>query len=170
MQIINLALDDLFDVRDRDIEELLTTVYVGEGHTTTARAEHMFAAQAVRDRGELIVAQIRGDEATLAPLAGMIILVTPGHPGHQWGTDDEAELHLLAVDPSFRQRGVGRCLVDHAIRRAASLGFRQAILWTQPRMQAAHRLYHRMGFQRQVNRDFVRDDQPFWMLSRPLAQ
>ena len=55
-------------------------------------------------------------------------------------------IHLLAVRPEYRQRGIGRMLVKSAIDTAKSLGCSKILLWTQTTMKYAQKLYEAEGF------------------------
>jgi len=56
------------------------------------------------------------------------------------------ELARLFVRPEFRKKGVGRMLVDHAEREAASLGMPMIVLHTFEGWQAALALYRALGY------------------------
>lgn len=140
---------DALNVADSEIGDLLRRVYVDGGFTTPERGASLFSPSAVRSRGRLICARPQGSEK----LAGMVIVVTPDSPARRLASSDEAELHLLAVDSAYRGLGLGHTLVSAAIAVAGELGFRGAILWTQPTMTAAQRLYEAAGFVRVAHRD-----------------
>jgi ribosomal-protein-alanine N-acetyltransferase len=59
---------------------------------------------------------------------------------------DEAELLLIGVRPRFRQRGIGRALVEWSIGRAASLGAKRFHLEVRAG-NPAHQLYEALGFE-----------------------
>ncbi len=63
-------------------------------------------------------------------------------------------IRLLAVVPSARGRGIGQALMQECIRRAHQSGAKVIELHTTDMMQAAMRLYERMGFKRLSKRDF----------------
>lgn len=75
--------------------------------------------------------------------------VPPGAtpPARSW-PEDWASIRVLAVAPSHRGRGIGRLLVDECILRARSAGAPVIALHTVGFMQAAQRMYERMGFRR----------------------
>ncbi len=56
------------------------------------------------------------------------------------------EVRLLAVVPRVRGQGVGTALMDECVRRARKMGAIQLGLHTMDVMQAAVRMYERMGF------------------------
>ena len=148
-------------VRDDELEELLRDVYVGGGFTDAQVASTLFAAAAVRARGQVLAARDRD-----GALAGMIIVVPPESPGRRLAEVHEAELQLLAVRAARRATGLGRRLVEAALAELRRLGLRHVVLWTQPTMYAAHRLYERCGFVRAPIRDFEREARVFWVYER----
>ncbi len=66
-----------------------------------------------------------------------------------------AEIRMLGVDPSARGRGVGRALMEAGENLARSLGRTTMVLHTNQDMEAARRLYERMGYRR--GQDIVTD-------------
>jgi GNAT superfamily N-acetyltransferase len=64
------------------------------------------------------------------------------------------EVRLLAVPPSSRGRGIGAALMEECIRRARASGATALTLHTTDLMQAAMRLYERLGFVRAPELDF----------------
>jgi predicted N-acetyltransferase YhbS len=64
------------------------------------------------------------------------------------------EVRLLAVAPAARGEGIGAALMRECIRRARVSGARGLALHTTDVMQAAMRLYERLGFQRAAELDF----------------
>jgi ribosomal protein S18 acetylase RimI-like enzyme len=140
---------DSSNVADSQISDLLKSAYVESGFTTSDRAAVLFAPSAVRGRGHLICARPQ----EIDKLAGMVIVVTPDSSARRLASSDEVEMHLLAVDNEYRGLGLGRALVGAAIDVAQELGFRKMILWTQPAMTAAQKLYESAGFVRKAHRD-----------------
>jgi ribosomal protein S18 acetylase RimI-like enzyme len=64
------------------------------------------------------------------------------------------ELRLLAVDAAFRGRGVGQRLVEECVHRARAMGADELGLHTSRSMEAAIRMYRKMGFERAPAHDF----------------
>jgi GNAT superfamily N-acetyltransferase len=150
-------------VSDRDLEDLLKSVYVGGGFTEASVGDILFRAGEVRARGELLVAQDdRGN------LIGTVITVLPGSPACRIAKTGEAELHLLCVRTSRQRHGVGIALVEAAIAAARGAGATRMILWTQPSMEAARRLYVKLGFERIPDLDFSRGERTFRVFARSI--
>ena len=63
-------------------------------------------------------------------------------------SDSVCELRKMYLAPEARGSGWGRQLLEHALRRAAELGFRRVTLETASVLQAAIALYERYGFRR----------------------
>jgi putative acetyltransferase len=59
---------------------------------------------------------------------------------------DTCELRKMYLDSRHRGRGLGRLLLDHALRRAAELGFTRVELETSTKLETARKLYERYGF------------------------
>jgi GNAT superfamily N-acetyltransferase len=146
----------------RDVESLLHEVYVGGGFTDASVAPSVFAAPAVFGRGRVLVAR----DTESRTLGGMVIVVPATSPARRFATGGEVEMHLLAVAQAFRRTGLGDLLVRSALDSARSDGAIKMILWTQPTMKAAHRLYERHGFERTVARDFEIGSRQFMVLER----
>jgi putative acetyltransferase len=58
------------------------------------------------------------------------------------------EAKRLYVKPEYRERGIGRALLDWVIAEARGAGYRELVGDTLPVMQRALAMYDRMGFKR----------------------
>jgi GNAT superfamily N-acetyltransferase len=69
--------------------------------------------------------------------------------------DAYPEVRLLAVPPQERGKGIGQVLMDECVTRARGIGARALGLHTTTVMEAALRMYLRMGFVRVPETDFT---------------
>jgi carbonic anhydrase len=61
---------------------------------------------------------------------------------------ERAEAKRLYVRPEFRDRGIGRALLNWVIEQARAAGYRELVGDTMPVMAKALAMYDRMGFER----------------------
>ncbi|UUZ80073.1 GNAT family N-acetyltransferase [Paenibacillus sp. P26] len=71
----------------------------------------------------------------------------------------ELEIHSpiirsLAVSPKARGRGIATALIKESVRRSLELGASELHLHTSDMMEAAVRLYERLGFERAHDKEF----------------
>ena len=133
------------------VDDLLETVYVGEGYTPADRAA---ALRSAADRSQVCAILVALDDADT--VIGTVTLIASPNSYAQIRTETEAEVRVLAVAPSARGSGVGDALMRTVIDRATVAGFERLVLSTQTTMLAAHRLYERLGFVRDESRDWRR--------------
>lgn len=100
--------------------------------------------------GDVLVAMDREP----GPILGTVMLQFWPNAGHVVQEPGEAEIRALAVRPAARGAGIGRALLAAVTDRAASAGVRHLLLFTQPDMKAAQRLYAEAGFRRLSERDW----------------
>jgi ribosomal protein S18 acetylase RimI-like enzyme len=90
---------------------------------------------------------------------GAVTYCPLGSPYREIAVDDtEAEFRMLAVDPAARGRGVGAALVGRCLEQAAADGMQRVVLSSMSRMEAAGRLYRRLGFVPLPDRDWAPHD------------
>lgn len=75
-------------------------------------------------------------------IAGSVYIV-PAGATEAAGT---AQLRMLYVEPAFRGQGVGRLLVEEAVRFSREAGYDRVILWTQDCLSTARHIYQKAGF------------------------
>jgi putative acetyltransferase len=115
-----------------------------------------FSAHYEGDRGGFWVA--RAEERVVASV------------GVERVDDDTGELHRLYVDPGWRRRGLGDALVLNALEWCRTRGICRMVLWSDTRFENSHRLYTRLGFQRQGERTVEGDinDSREYRFERPM--
>lgn len=62
-------------------------------------------------------------------------------------TESAAKLRMLYVEPEARGNGVGRKLVDAALEFSRAAGYANVMLWTNPQLTAARKIYEAVGFE-----------------------
>jgi predicted N-acetyltransferase YhbS len=87
-------------------------------------------------------------------LLGTVTLCRDGSPWREIAVADEGEFRMLAVAPQAQGQGVGQALARHCIDRFRESGAVGVVLSSTPGMADAHRLYARLGFVRQPERDW----------------
>jgi ribosomal protein S18 acetylase RimI-like enzyme len=118
--------------------------------------------QAYRREILTTLADVRPAEQIVAELDGAIVCAVLLYPAGdvELLPDQEPislewpEVRLLAVAPAARGRGVGLALMEECVRRARQAKSAALTLHTIDIMQAAKRLYGRMGFIRAPELDF----------------
>ncbi len=112
-------------------------------------------------RPTLLDGRARAREACLlvavdpdASVIGTVTYAVPGQSLAEVSRPGEAEFRMLGVAPAGQRRGVGRALVQACIDRARTEGRSALVLSSEVRMASAHRLYERMGFVRDPDRDW----------------
>lgn len=102
-------------------------------------------ADSDRDPGvEVFVYELDGT------IAGSIALFPSKTKAYEWNTDVSAypEIRMLAVEPSFKGKGIAKALVEHCIRDSARKKYPFIGLHTGSFMAPAMALYEGMGFER----------------------
>ncbi|MBK9415708.1 MAG: GNAT family N-acetyltransferase [Flavobacteriales bacterium] len=146
---------------DREWEQataLLQRVYVAGGYTAAANAGQFMTRENLEPAGVLLVA-LDGEDAVV----GAVLLLHPASALRQLATMYEREFRVLGVDERARGLGIGEVLVQACVDRAFASGAQAVVLWTQPSMHSAQRLYKRLGFRRAPERD-VEDPRGFTRL------
>lgn len=136
-----------------ELGELVARAYLSGGLLDRGEADPYL--ETLRDaagragHAELLVAAGHQGE-----LLGTVTFVGRGGPFAERAREGEGEFRMLGVRESARGRGVGEALVTACSDRARALGLSGLVLSTQPTMHAAHRLYRRLGFHRDPDRDW----------------
>jgi predicted N-acetyltransferase YhbS len=95
-------------------------------------------------------------------LGGVSYVPGPASPAAEFDDPDAAGIRMLAVAGDAQRRGVGEALTRACIERARAAGRAQIVLHSTERMVAAHRLYLRLGFERDPSIDWEPEPE-FWL-------
>ena len=95
---------------------------------------------ALADSGSIFVAENGRN------LLGAVCYLAPGMAKADFFKREWAVMRMLVVRPSERRKSIGRALTETCLNRAWLDGAGVLALHTSPIMQAAGRLYSRMGF------------------------
>jgi ribosomal protein S18 acetylase RimI-like enzyme len=87
-------------------------------------------------------------------LAGTVSHVPGPGPYAEFNDPHGAGIRMLAVLPEFQGRGIGEALVQACLERARADGRERVYLDTTEWMEAARRLYERLGFARAPELDW----------------
>lgn len=89
-----------------------------------------------------------------AVVGGVTYVPDRSSPSAEFTEPDAAGIRMLAVAAGAQGRGVGEALTQACIERARAAGRRQIVLHSTDRMATAHRLYVRLGFERDPSIDW----------------
>jgi len=153
---------------ERELEavgELTVAAYAPFLHGgSDAYVEELRDAAARFREAELYVAA-DGEE-----LLGTVTLCRDGSPYREVAQADEGEFRMLAVSPAAQGRGTGTALAQFCLDRFRESGATAVVLCSMVAMEAAHRVYERLGFERLPERDwFPAPDVPLWAYRKELA-
>lgn|GEM_PF-1127118 len=93
------------------------------------------------------------EDLATGALLGTVATPRPGEHISPLGRDGELDFRLLAVAPAARGQGIGALLTRFVVELARQRGLHRVVMNSGPRMTAAHRLYHRLGFVRLTDRE-----------------
>ena len=134
---------------------LTAEAYVADGlleddddYAAELRDARRRAAEAV-----LLVA-VAGTADGREAVVGSITVAPYGSSYAEVAEPGEVELRMLAVAPEARNHGLAAQLMRAGLREALTAGARRVVLSTQDAMAAAQRLYDRLGFVREPERDW----------------
>jgi predicted N-acetyltransferase YhbS len=132
------------------IAELTVEAYEAGGHLDGGNnyRETLADVAGRADAGEILVAA-EGDD-----VVGAVLLVRPGSEYSEIAGPGEVEFRMLAVSLKAQGRGIGERLVHACLDRARASGADSVVISARDFVQAALRLYARMGFVRIPERDW----------------
>ena len=147
------------DARPRD-RDAICEVTLAAYHEYAARMPAHW--ESYRQNILTTLADIKTAEQLVAEHEGAIVGTVLLYPARSIGATRDGvpvrrlwpEVRLLAVAPAARGRGIGTALMRECVRRARQSGAGVLTLHTTEMMQAALRVYERMGFVRAPELDF----------------
>lgn len=104
---------------------------------------------ATRDQQAEVYVAVRDGQ-----VVGCVTCCPPGSPWRELARADEGEFRMLSVHPRAQGLGIGKALVGHCEQRARETGAAGMVLCSLPAMTTAHRLYERLAYRRQPERDW----------------
>lgn len=129
--------------------EVCVAAYRADGLTSPVYERLLRDARGRARSAEILVAVSEADG-----VLGTVTYVAGDGPYAQIRRVNEAELRMLAVAPSRQHAGIGERLVRACIQKSIADGLVAVAISTSTQMHAAHRLYQRLGFQRDAARDW----------------
>jgi len=111
-------------------------------------------AAARAEQAELWLAEDEEECEDGGAVLGTVTVCPPDSVWREISQPREGEFRMLAVAPGARGRGVGEALARFAIDRLAAQGAHAVVLSSLSTMHAAHRIYERLGFRRDAERDW----------------
>lgn len=145
-----------------ELADLLSRVYVGEGHTPAEIAERVFTPERLAQSELILIAK------SSSKIIGMICGASAKSNLRQVALSEELEIQNLVIDPKYRRSGIGNKLCNAIHDQAAELGYKKLVLATLPSMKSAHILYERLGYQRNPQRDWVKNNRKFLVFEKVL--
>lgn len=103
---------------------------------------HEFDAYVARDMADFIDTFSADDHLWIAETRGRF----SGSVAIVRRDDTTAQLRWLIVEPKERKKGIGRQLVNEAVRFSKERGFKYVMLWTIDFLHSARNLYAEAGF------------------------
>lgn len=95
-------------------------------------------------------------ENIVAEDGGAILGVCSFGPRRQPASESVGEIYALHVRPDVKRRGLGKLLLDHALRRLALRGCESSVLWVLRDNTNARRFYEAQGWSF-TGEEFVED-------------
>ena len=150
-------------LEDNQMISLVFKVYVEGGFTPLETAQKNFTPTELKKRGDIFLASDSNEI-----IQGIVICAYPDNPYRQVANTEEAEMHILAVHPSNRSRGLGKLLCLAFETKAKSLSFSHLVLSTQAIMLNAHSLYESLGYKRNPARNWKKNGKSYLVYEKSL--
>jgi ribosomal protein S18 acetylase RimI-like enzyme len=148
---------DALQAEMAEVGQLRVTAYRTGGHLSqNSEYEAHLRELGADGLGDVLVAIAPPQPGSGRPgtITGTVMLQLWPNAGHVVTGPGEAEVRALAVAPEAQGSGVGSALIQAIIARAKASDVSVLLLFTQPDMRIAQRLYERTGFRRLAARDW----------------
>lgn len=143
-----MHIEQVSEVTDEIFDSILRLIpYIGSHKPLPARAE--IGSLVDSPASTLWVARYPDQESGIVGILTIAVYRVP--------TGLRSIVEDVVVDPKFRRLGIARALLQTAIEYARAAGANGVALTSNPKREAANRLYQSMGFeQRKTNSYFYR--------------
>lgn len=131
-----------------DVGELTGGVYREEGWGTERYQAQLRDVAGRAAQSDVLVVELDGS------IVGAVAVTTRTGPFAEQAAPGEAVVRMLVTAPAARGRGIGVALMQACLATARRAGCHRVRLSTEPGMQAAHRLYAGLGFERTPDDDW----------------
>jgi ribosomal protein S18 acetylase RimI-like enzyme len=139
------------EARNWDLDQVVSTLHAANAEFEPVLPEafyRAYLANVLDVRSRLVESELYVATESERRIVGTITLY-PDASRESWGWPSGCSgIRAVAVEPSARGLGIGRLLAEHCIERSRALGARSVSLHTAPFMEAAIRMYERLGFRR----------------------
>lgn len=147
------------------VGELTESAYRADGFPISEKyAARLRDATTRINKATVLVAEM--DDRIVAT----VTLATHGSPLAEIAKPGELEVRMLAVAPDERRQGVAETLMSAAMKHAQNIGLKALVLSIEPPMSNARRLYEKLGFTRQPDRDWPVGDYNLFVYTHDLSQ
>ena len=150
----------------RGLGRLLVAVYSSlEGFPTPVDQPHYYDLLAnigafTEKRGARVLVAVSAAGELVGGVVYFSDMAEYGSGGTATSVLDASGIRLLGVSPAHRKLGAGEALTHACIEAARQKGHSEVILHTTAAMQAAWRLYEKLGFVRSEDLDFSQQGLP----------
>jgi len=139
--VIRLATDEDISRIIELYRQLIIVTTAAEQHKNPSDDDYRRVLAAIKAQSghELLVLEREGEV-----VGTMVFILVPNlsHHALPW-----ALLENIIVDAAYRRLGLGKLLLEHAIRKAKDAGCFKITLSSDTRRQEAHRFYQSLGFE-----------------------
>ncbi|HEY4753503.1 MAG TPA: GNAT family N-acetyltransferase [Candidatus Limnocylindrales bacterium] len=133
---------------------LVADAYLAQGGVDALDPGYLDLIRDARARSAACPILVAVEEGSGTVLGSVSYVSGEGNPFAEVERDGEAGFRMLGVAPRAQGRGVGEALVRACIERARADARSGIAISTTLDSFAAHRLYERLGFRRDPDRDF----------------